>query len=152
MNKGTLKQKIKPLVLPLSLIFFVLISAAVTAISRYSLGTGQALASRYITVSLLFWIGLVTMVVITIYSSQALKKTAYTLVASNVLLVILAVSLAASNRSALFFGQHAGLIRDIKQCVSETVPTESCILKTYPGQAKARSDIKYLKTKHWAGF
>lgn len=151
-QKGSLKERSKVLVVPAGFALFALLSAAITTVSRSSLGIGQATASRYITVSNFFWIGLVLAFVIAVRFIKFRKSYHQDMVTSNALCLILALAVVASSSSSILFTQHNHLMKTLQYCTNSPRPTDECLMGTYPHPDIVRDRVEYLKQKGWAGY
>ncbi len=120
-----------------------LMSAAVTSLGRSHLGHANALSSRYTTIGLLFWAGLL---LVLINEKRPVVR--------NVSLVLLAFLLVLSYSSGIRrmserFRKH----NQIYQCTRAEVPEEDCIKLVYPvDEVLARERLNWLKTNNYGGY
>lgn len=123
---------------------FVLCTDVITMHSRISIfGANGALASRYITVSTLYAIAIIVLLIQT-----RIDKFSIFLVAFIIVPFVIAgyVNNIASSNS------HARYFSDIKQCLNQPNPKYNCRLEAYPDAKKVTGWVDFLKTKHIGGF
>lgn len=149
-NTGSLRNKLQIIAVPVALSSFAFLSGAATTLSRTNFGIGQALSSRYITVSTYFWIALLIAFITALYTNT--KKSAFLLIGTNFLCIFLAAVIAASNKSTIFFSQDANMLKHISTCTKQLPLEDTCLKSAYPTVDKIKRDIQYLKDKQWAGY
>jgi len=145
---------LKVAVLPwVGLQFFVVLCAGVSALGRVHIGVGQALASRYTTISILFWIGLLALVLMyssVYFSEKTTKNSRRLLVKAAVFSVMTILYLAPWIRGVMFFQEHASQLEksriEIRQlegaCSDESIKvvySSAAIFRTIIPRARALS-------------
>jgi len=112
------------------------------------LGVGEALSSRYSTVSSLLLVSTAAI----IFQTRAVAAKKYRL-PLNVCLVVISV-LVLGNWA---WGVHSMNVRhsqmkQIRACTKEISPSERCLAKTYPNTGIIKPRLEYLKQIHWGGY
>jgi len=135
----------------LSLIAFSLMSALVTDTSRLGFGLEQSLASRYTSFSILYIIGLIGVMVSLLDLSKTTRQNM-----RFIGLIVLAISLPmlfSSYVNGRIGMQHEHLsYEQMKYCTHQTMPSDTCLVSTYPNVHNGRIRLDFVKTKHWAGY
>jgi hypothetical protein len=131
---------------------YALGSAMITGIARLSFGIGEALSSRYITMSSLFLVSLLMLVWLSRDSiSRGLGKLYRPgMIAASVCLYGLVLFNTA-------WGVHAARVQHAKlvaahNCTQVPQPTDACAMTIYPDSSIVQPRIQYLKTIHWGGY
>jgi hypothetical protein len=125
-------------------------SAFTTTLSRLGYGVGQGFASRYMTISLLFTIGVIAMVLIVAQEYPKIRQRQTALLVALLLLVGLVVWNYKAGVHAM--ETHSQYLRDIKNCSHQDEPSEICLMSAYPNAERVKKQIDYLKDKHWGGY
>jgi hypothetical protein len=134
----------------LAILLFVILAGALTTVSRAGFGLEQAVSSRYTAISLLYTVALIgiTATLISLCKSNRIQKTAIVgLVALNIPLLLL-----CDIQGLQGFKDRSLQMRTIQSCTHELNPTKECLLVTIPGSGVSKSDLQYIKNKHWGGY
>jgi hypothetical protein len=147
------RNQIEKFVPWLSLIGVALLSAVITAIARLNLGIAQSTTSRYAVFSLLYVIGLTGLACAVLDSCTVKRNTIAILIISGVTAPLLIASYAYGTGD---LQRQSAFMEDVKYCTREANPDRACLLLTapYPNRNTilTGAQLKYIKTKHWAGY
>lgn len=135
----------------LCLMALPLMAAFITAVSRLGFGLDQSMASRYTGFSILFYIGFIGLAA-TLLDSKYIKNAS--LVFAILVVIAINIPLLASsyNDGRTGFKDRALYFKTLQHCTAEAVPSQACLLSTYPSAQAAQNRIDYLKSKHWGGY
>ena len=131
---------------------YAIFSSIITAFGRINLGVNEAFSSRYTTVSSLLLIS----IIVIIYQSRHILHDLLTLKMNYIgnLAILVCLALILSNWT---WGVHSMYVHsreqlDIKGCTSQMMPTNDCLIKTYPNADVVRSRLLYVKSIGWGGY
>ncbi len=132
---------------------YALASSLVTGLARLGFGVNEGTTSRYTTISLL----LLVSTIVLYWQNRDIAKKLLPKQAYNVVVGIVTTGLYACVLANVYWGIHAfntqhALLTHIKTCTSQAVPSDECLLKTYPDANLGRERVQYLKSIHWAGY
>lgn len=147
-------QSVALIAMPLSLIGYAAFSGFITTMSRARLGIDQALASRYISVGLFLWVGLVLLITIQYLQQTKKVQNAAKVYLSAALSFMIVISLVRSS-TGLVYLKALGAERLVSQQCSQAqqFPPEECIKKVYfPGNQALGGRLEYVKYRHLAGY
>lgn len=145
------KQRFQHL-LPWSMLgFYALASALATGVSRLGLGIDQAYTSRYTTISSLFLIGVLMLIVFNLDSIRSKVKYPSTIILTSFFVLTLALVVNSNDgiKRARIQSQY---LKNVKQCTRVETPNEACLTSAYPDKNIISPRLEYLKKIHWGGY
>ncbi len=139
------------------LALYGLAGAILTAVSRLGLGIDQSYSIRYTTVSTLFIIGTINLVIHAAY--QIVKNNKYSSKRSlQYFMILFFVPIITFTGINYFKGfsqmseQHKHLVK-VRQClINAESENDTCLLLAYPDNKIAWDRLKYLRQKDLGGF
>ncbi|HSX42982.1 MAG TPA: hypothetical protein VLF59_02750 [Candidatus Saccharimonadales bacterium] len=127
-------------------------TAVLTGLARLNFGVGEALASRYITMSSLLLISTLMICFVAHTELRILLKRGYVPLRNVAVTVLACVLLTSATWGVHAFHTRYYMLRTTHICTSVPDPTDACLSTTYPVPALARPRLQYLKSLHWAGY
>jgi hypothetical protein len=139
--------------IPLTLVGYAVFSALITTMSRSRLGVDQALASRYVSVAVFFWIGLFLLIALVyVYQAKKIQDISKVYLSSG-LTAMLIIALVHSVNSFTFFKALSAERLISYRCSKVPKPSEDCIKKLYfPGTEALGDRLNYVKNKDIGGY
>jgi len=139
----------------LALSAYCLGALMLTTVSRVGFGIEQAMASRYTTITVLFFVTVIIAAGLVVDSYRRLKSyesmaeiTAITILAINAPLIIFSYA-----QGIVSLKQRSEYMYAVKTCTHKRVVTKDCANITFPGFGGiVSSNIEYVKGKGWGGY
>jgi hypothetical protein len=136
---------LRSITLPLALIGFVIFSDIITLNSRINIfGINGALASRYISVSTLYFVALL-LIIVQLKLQQAVS---YYMLAAIVVPFIIGGYINGVDQ----LDAHSTYFKSVKKCLELPNPPDSCIINSYPDAVHGRAWLNYIKSMNIGGF
>jgi hypothetical protein len=127
-------------------------AACMTSISRMGFGSIQAYSSRYITIAMLILVSIVIIFAIGGIKFQLPGRISERLFTNLVvlgLLYLLGLNYAWGLHGSIGWKRN---LNSLKDCMGQTVPTNECLLRTYPNADVVRERLEYIKQEHMGGY
>jgi hypothetical protein len=132
---------------------YAIATAMVTGLARLGFGVAEGSTSRYTTISLLL---LISTVVLYWQNKAVLRglvpEQLYKSAATGAVFMVFAFVLANAYWGVHAFNTQHRLLTYLKTCTSQLVPSDECLVKTYPDPVLGRERVEYLKSLHWGGY
>ncbi len=137
-----------------AIVAYGLIAVGGTAASRLGFGIPSAMSSRYTAFTPIFIIGLIGIlgVLFDLY-----KKPQHLFMQQNFVIILIIINIPLLLFSYVIgtheMKQQSALFVYIKQCTSQPIMTDECVLRTYPPSAEVgRERLEYAKQHHYGGY
>ena len=130
--------------IPIGLIVFVIISDVLTAHARLGIfGINGALASRYTSVSLLYIVAILLILI-----QLKLSYFNWAIIVTLLIPFIVASYVVGQNQ----LHSHSVYFISLKKCLNMPTPSTLCLSEVYPSPGQLNVWIKYLETTKYGGF
>lgn len=135
----------------LSLMMFSLLCGLTITVGRLFLGTSEALASRYTTLSILYIIGITVLPLAILDNKRCVKKIRIP-VTAGIFIISFFLLFFSYKFGFIGFQERSTTLHNVKTCTSKPDPSNACLSSTYPIPAAIRQKLQFLKTKGLAGY
>ena len=138
----------------LGIAVFSAVAALMTAVGRLGFGIEQAFASRYVTVSSLFWIGTLGALCVCLPGSNELWRTVRVRIAAEVSLIVFIGAFGVANAGAFIREQSSteARVAAYTQMLDITTADNATLLTVFPDPNAVRLWTNYLVQVHVGPF
>jgi hypothetical protein len=131
---------------------YVVAGAVLTGIARLGFGVGQALSSRYTTLSLLLLVSVVVLIVLNRDILRRMMKRLYRPIAFGFVAIIFALVTSNAVHGKVMADELTVRLNNLKDCTHQETPSDACYLLAYPDLKLSKDRLDYLKLIHWGGY